>query len=156
MTDSGSDARKYALKLLGYRGRSERELRERLARKGFQHDIIDSTLLRLKKAGLIDDRALAQDLKIQATEGKLLGYEGARSFMLKRGLPGTVIESALNYDEDSELENAVRFLDKKAASLETYPAEERKRKLRNLLARRGYSSRVIRRAIDNSTLDEEV
>lgn len=156
MTDSASDARLYAVKLLGYKGRSEKELRERLLRKGFRQDIVDDTLLHLKEAGLIDDRALASNLKRQALEVKLLGYEGARAFMLRRGLPTSVIEWALTYDEDSELENAVKFLDMKMPSLEAYPAEGKKRKLWNLLARRGYSSWVIRKAMRDFTFDEEV
>jgi regulatory protein len=156
LTDSANDARLYALKLLGYRGRSEKELRERLVRKGFREDIIDRTVLHLKEAGLIDDRALAVNLKIQAFERKLLGYEGAKSFLLKRGLSRPVVESALDYDEDTELENAVKFLGKKMTSMENYPARDKKRKLWNLLARRGYSSGVMRKAMKEFNVDEEV
>jgi regulatory protein len=156
LTDSANDARLYALKLLGYRGRSEKELRERLIQKGFRADIIDRTLLYLKEAGLIDDRALALNLKRQAFERKLLGYEGAKSFLLKRGLSRDVVESALDYDEEAELENAVTFLDKKTNSIEYYPAKGKKRKLWNLLARRGYSSGVIRKAMKDFNFDEEV
>lgn len=155
MTDSANDARLYALRLLGYRGRSKKELRERLQRKGFRQDIIDRTLVRLGKAGLIDDAALAVNLKRLAFEEKLLGYKGAKSFMLERGLSLPVVESAIRYDEDLEMENAVRVLDKKMVSMENYPARERKRKLWNLLARKGYSRGVIRRAMRDFNLSEE-
>jgi regulatory protein len=155
LTDSASDAKTYALKLLGYRGRSEKELRERLDRKGFSRDIIDRALLRLKEAGFIDDETLAADLKRQAFERRLLGYEGARSLMLRRGLSRPVVESALGYDEDVEVEKASRVLDRKTASMGNYPAEEKKRKLWNLLKRRGYSSGVIRKAMRDFNFDEE-
>jgi regulatory protein len=156
LTDSANDARLHALKLLGYRGRSEKELRERLVRKGFREDVIDRTLQHLKEAGLIDDVALAANLKRQALERKLLGYEGAKSFLLKKGLSRPVVESALDYDEEAELENAVKFLDKKMTSMQNYPAKEKKRKLWNLLARRGYSSGVMRKAMKDFNFDEEV
>jgi regulatory protein len=146
----------YALKLLGYRGRSEKELRERLRRKGFQEDITDRTLLHLKEAGFIDDTALAVDLKRQAFERKMLGYEGAKSFLLKRGLSQSAVESALSYDEEAELEKAVKFLDKKMSSMGNYPAKEKKKKLWNFLARRGYSSAVIRKAMKDVYFEEEV
>jgi regulatory protein len=146
----------YALKLLGYRSRSEKELRERLGRKGFQEAIIDRALLRLKEAGFIDDTALAADLKRHAFDRKLLGYEGAKSFMLKRGLSRSTVESAVSYDEEAEVEKAVKFLDKKMSSMGNYPAKERKKKLWNFLARRGYSSAVIRRAMKDFYFEEEV
>jgi regulatory protein len=156
LTDSANDARRYALKLLGYRGRSEKELRERLDRKGFRQDIIDRTLLQLKETGLIDDRAFALNLKRQAFERKLLGYEGAKSFMMKRGLSRPVVESALDYDEEAELKNAETFLSRKMASMKNFQEREKKRKLWNLLARRGYSSGVIRKAMRDFKFDEEV
>lgn len=155
MTDSASEAKLYALKLLGYRERSEKELRDRLERKGFGLDLIDRTLSQLKQAGFVDDAALALNLRRQAFERRLLGHKGAKSFMLKRGLSLPVVESALDYDEETDLENAVRFLDKKRTSMENYTAEERKRKLWNLLARRGYSPGVIRKAMKNFNFDEE-
>jgi len=155
LTDSASEAKLYALRLLGYRGRSERELRDRLDRKGFRPDLINRTVLQLKQAGLIDDVALAANLRRLAFERRLLGHKGARSFMLKRGLPLSVVESALDYDEGTDLENAVRFLDKKRTSMENYTAVERKRKLWNLLARRGYSPGVIRKAMRDFNFDEE-
>lgn len=156
MTDSPSDARQYALKLLGYRGRSEKELRERLGKRGFPQVVIDGTLSYLKKACLVDDKALAADLKRQAFEQRLLGRRGAKSFMLKRGLPQSLVESTLDYDEEAELKNAVRFLDKKKIALGRYTGEEKKRKLWGLLARRGYSSGVIVKAMSTVNFCEEV
>ena len=45
---------------LGYRPRSEYELRERLQRRGFDGDNVDAVLTKLKEQGLIDDMAFAQ------------------------------------------------------------------------------------------------
>ena len=45
--------------LLNYRSRSEKELRERLEKKGFSENHIASTLKHLKEAGYLDDHALA-------------------------------------------------------------------------------------------------
>lgn len=156
MTDSDNDARLYALRLLGYRGRSEKELRERLDRKGFNRNSIDAILFSLKQAGLVDDTALAGNLKRQAFERKLLGYEGARSYMLKRGLPRHVVESSLTYDEEAELVHALKLVEKKMASMANYSAKEKKTKLWNFLIRRGYSSGVIRKAMRDFNFDEEV
>src|SRR4030042_1327808 len=56
-------ARQYALKLLSYRGRSVRELQERLKMRGFPEHVASSAINHLQHTGLINDLALADDLK---------------------------------------------------------------------------------------------
>ena len=155
MTDSQNDAKKYALKLLAYRGRSESELRERLARKGFSGETISRALEYLKRAGYLDDRLLAENLKRRALEEKRLGFQGAKDFMLKRGLPAHVVESTLDYDEDRELRNAEKLVDKKLASMRNYGGKSEKRRLWYFLARRGFSSGIIRKTLKDLNHNEE-
>jgi regulatory protein len=155
LTDSQSDAKKYALKLLAYRGRSESELRERLARKGFSGETISSALAYLRRAGYLDDRLLAENLKRRALEEKRLGFQGAKDFMVKRGLPAHVVESTLDYDEDRELHNAKKLVDKKLDSMGNYDRKSDKRRLWHFLARRGFSSGIIRKALKGLNHNEE-
>ena len=49
-----------AVRYIGYRPRSEAELRNRLERRGFSADIIDKVVIRLKEQGLVDDVAFAR------------------------------------------------------------------------------------------------
>lgn len=155
MTDSQNDAKKYALKLLAYRGRSESEVRERLARKGFSGEAISPTLDYLKRAGYLDDRLLAENLKRRALEEKRLGFQGAKDFMLKRGLPAHVVESTLDYDEDRELRNAEKLVDKKFGCMGNYVGKSGKRRLWYFLARRGFSSGIIRKTLKDLNDSEE-
>jgi len=143
LTDSLNDAKKYALRLLGYRGRSEAELRERLIGKGFPEGAVSRTLLYLKENGFIDDGALALNLKRQALDQKRLGCAAARSFMKRRGIPRDLIEATLGYDEEVELRNARDLLDKRLKSMENYLTKKEKKRLYDFLARRGFSSSVI-------------
>ena len=154
MTDSRNDARRYALRLLGYRGRSEKELRERLVRKGFSEDEVSWTLAYLTEAGFINDEALALDLKRQAVGQKKLGYRAACFFMEKRGLPRDLVESTLGYDEDVELENARDLLDKKLKSVENYLTTKERKRLYDFLLRKGFSSSVINKALRDFVQDE--
>jgi regulatory protein len=147
LTDSQNDAKRYALKLLAYRGRSESELKERLARKGFSGETISSALDFLRRAGYLDDRLLAENLKRRALEEKRLGFQGAKEFMLKRGLPLHVVDSTLDYDEDRELRNAEKLVDKKLGFIRNYERKGEKRRLWYFLARRGFSSGTIRKAL---------
>lgn len=157
MTGSADKARNYALLLLGYRGRSEKELRDRLKRKGFCEEDIEKTVAWMINAGFINDRSLADELKRQALSNKLLGFSGARRFMQQRGLARDTIDEALEYDEDTEFRNIRRLIEKKAKSLEKYPEPKRTKNLTDFLLRRGYSMNVIRKAIKNKfSIDEEM
>jgi regulatory protein len=140
--------------LLSYRGRSEKELRERLLKKGFSEDAVSGTLLYLKEAGFMDDAALAEDLKRQALGQKKLGYSAARSFMQKRGLPRDLVESTLGYDEEVELGNARNLLEKKLKSAGNYLTAKEKKRLYDYLRRRGFSSSVINKVFRDFGSDE--
>ncbi|OGW28494.1 MAG: hypothetical protein A2X59_10275 [Nitrospirae bacterium GWC2_42_7] len=155
MTDSENDAKKYSLKLLGYRARSEKELRHRLTEKGFTDIAISGTINFLRQCGYIDDRALAVNLKREALVNRLLGYKSAKFFLLKRGLDLNIVESALQYDEDDELQNARRLADKKIRLMGNDFTVSAQRRLWNFLARRGYSYSTIKKVIGKFNFKEE-
>ncbi len=154
MTDSGIDVTRYAFRLLSYRGRSEKELRDRLLRKGFPEKAVSLTLTYLKETGLIDDRALAVDLKRQAMEHKRLGYRAARSLLRRRGVSDDIADSILAYDEDAELANARSLLDKKRVSAGNYLTPKEIKRLYDYLSRRGFSSGVIGRVLKDFEKEE--
>lgn len=155
MTGSAREAKRYSLKLLAYRGRSEQELRGRLARKDFEESVIESVTQDLKKAGFIDDTQLAINLKRQAREGRLLGHHAARMFLLKRGLSREVVDAVLDYDQDEELYALRRLLEKKARLADDIQTPAGRRRLWNFLVRKGYSTEIIRRAMKELDYDEE-
>ncbi len=130
----------YSLKLLSYRGRSERELINRLLMKGYSDDEIKGTLRQLKDMGLIDDRKLALDFMNYAKETKKLGSIGTRNFLLSRGIPEDIIRD-FSDDITDEEENALRLIEKR-----NFRVGE-KRKVYSLLQRKGYSFETIRKVL---------
>jgi regulatory protein len=154
LTDSALEAKRYSFKLLSYRGRSESELEERLRRKGFSEGVITSVLKDLKLSGYLDDLALALQLRRLGREKKLLGYQGVKLFLQKKGIPDEVVDQALDYDEDEELGSAQRLMEKKLGSPGNRLDEGGKRRLWNLMARRGYSFDVIRKTMKNINFQE--
>ncbi|MBI5074141.1 MAG: RecX family transcriptional regulator [Nitrospirae bacterium] len=155
MTVSAGNARRYALLLLRYRGRSEKELRQRLRKKGYQSEEIETAVAYLLDAGFLDDRALAENLKRQAMANKLLGFEGARRFMQLRGLPKEIIDEVLEYREDDELQNIRTLIEKKQRIFSRHPEPKRTQSLMGSLMRKGYSLALIRKALKNTARDEE-
>jgi regulatory protein len=155
LTGSRDKAKHYALKLLTYRGRSEKELDERLTKKGIAKTVVSSTIDYLRGIGLVDDRALAESLKREALTRKLLGHSGAKRFLINRGIPRGIVETVFTYDENEDVQNARRLVDKKLTSYRNCPRQTARRRLYNLLLRRGYSSETIMKVLKEKTFKEE-
>lgn len=132
-----------------------RELEERLRRKGFPENVVFSTLKYLKQTGLVDDRALAEALKREAVTTKLLSQYGARIFMLTRGIPKEIVDSMFILDEKEDVENAKKLIDKKLRVMRDFPEEKMKRRLHNLLLRKGYSFETIKTVLKKENFKED-
>ena len=135
--------------LLSYRSRSEKELKERLEKKGFSERHIASTLKHLKQAGHLDDHALALDLKRQAFNNKLLGHNRAKLFLLNRGLPDEIVNAALKYDEETETQKIQKLIEKKRKTMGDCLDKKKEKKLWDFLVRKGYTYSTIRYAFRN-------
>jgi regulatory protein len=143
------------LKLLSYRGRSVRELQERLKMRGFPEHVVSSAINHLQHAGLINDRALAEDLKRKAITAKLLSQSSARRFMLTKGIPAEIVDSTLIPDENGDKENAKKLVDKKLKAIKNSPPEKIKKRLYSLLLRKGYSFETIKTVLKDKNLKED-
>ena len=140
------EALSYAFKLLGYRQRSEQELRRRLLMKDFSKDTAEEVTRRLRESGYMDDRATASALRLKAEEGKFLGLVGARQYLRRMGISRTDTDVALDgYDE---MASAARLAEKKLKLLEDAPVEDARKKLSGYLSRRGFSYETVRKTID--------
>ncbi len=141
--------------LLNYRGRSEKELRERLIKKGFSEINIGSALKYLKQAGYLDDHALALELKRQAFNNKLLGNSSAKRFLLGRGVPAEIVDATLKYDEETEVRKIQKLIAKKLNAAGTDLDKKKEKRLWDFLARKGYTFSAIRKALQYLTLNKE-
>lgn len=142
----------YALRLLAYRPRSEAELRERLARKGVRADVLGAAIARLRELSLIDDEAFAHTWvegreRTSPRSRRLLASElrakGVQEAMAQR-CTETVDEAGAAY----------RAALKRAAALKSAPYAEFRRKLGDLLTRRGFEYETASEAI--ARLGEEL
>lgn len=148
MTGSATEAKRYALKLLHYRSRSEKEIIQRLKLKGFDDNHINNTVEFLKNTELIKDDVLASELFRNATENKLLGRKGIQVFLSNRGIKKDLVTETLSgLSEDTEKKTALRLVEKKMKVLRNHPKNVIKRRLWGMLERRGFSAGVIHTAI---------
>jgi regulatory protein len=136
----------YAFKLLGYRQRSEQELRRRLLIKGFSKATAEEIARKLSESGYINDRATASALRLRAEEGKFLGLGGARQYLRRMGISrGDTDEALEGYDE---MASAARLAEKKMNLLSGSPPAEARKKLSGYLGRRGFSYETVRKTIE--------
>lgn len=133
--------------LLRYRDRSEREMRERLERKGYSQPVVDAAVVKLREAGFLDDRRLAENLKRVAAEQKQLGTHGVRAFLQRRGIAREISESVP--DSADELAIAEQLVGKKLERMSALDDTTCKKRLWSLLCRRGFSARTIRTVLDS-------
>jgi len=153
MSDVSTPCREAALKLLERTRRTRRDLERRLKEKDFDAATIASTLDRLAEVGLVDDvefarawlagrwgrkpsgwRRLVQELRAKGISEE--DAERARELLSERGSAPDEVGSAAKLVAQAR---------KRYARLE--PQAQRQR-LYALLARRGYDSDVIRRALE--------
>jgi regulatory protein len=134
-----------ALKALGYKERTESELRGWLAERGVEEAEIEEVLALLGEAGAIDDASFAR--RYAADKRLLAGWGPDRitRALEGRGVAREEIEAALDgEDEEDQLERATSLLVDRAMSCGS--ERERERAL-GLLVRRGYPLELAYEAV---------
>lgn len=150
LAEEQSKANNYALKLLGYRARSEQEIRSRLSQKGYENNIIEGTVRFLKKNNFIDDYAFAKALVNDELNLKQSGEGLIKQKLLQKGISKEIIQSVLEevLDEAELLAACKKLAEKKLNT--TYRNDAPMDKMRKIVAflqRRGYSYSMIRKAV---------
>ena len=152
-------AKNIALHQLGITGRSEAEVRERLASRDIDQDVIEQEVGRLLDVGLIDDYALATDLVESLRGRKKLGDQAISQALRRRKIPPAIITQAL---EDGEFDSDVAIFElarDRAKSLRHLEWDVSYRRLVGFIQRRGYGGPQVfeaaRRALEGVSADLE-
>ena len=128
-----------ALNLLGYRARSEGELRERLGRYGYAPETVEAVIGRLGELAYLDDEEFAR----QRAQEKARKYGPRRvsADLMKSGVGRELASRAVA----EEFEGRSELADARSAAARRYNgegSEAEARRVYGFLARRGYSAGV--------------
>jgi len=135
-----------ALNFLSYRPRSEAEVRRNLRKKDLEDEIIEATVERLTRAGLLNDWEFACYWVENRLQFKPRGARALRHELREKGVSASIIAKALDdLDEEAAARKVAEARVRRLAHLE--PRDFR-RKLGAHLARRGFSYAVIEPLID--------
>ena len=139
-------ARNKALELLGSREHGETELYRKLCRT-FDEDTSSLVVARMRELDLVDDRRFAAQYARELVDRKNAGKTAVRAKLMEKGVPRDVIADVL--DELSVDESAaLRVLIEKKYKNKLADDKGRKQTIA-ALARRGFSLRDIRSAMDD-------
>ena len=143
--DALERARDYSLRLLSYRPRSEKEVREKLARHGFPPDTVEETIARLRDQRLLDEGAFARFWKEARETSSPRSKRLIELELRRKGIDPGLAREAVGDLEDEE--SALRAATKKARSLKGLDDEAFRKKMLSHLQSRGFSWEVARRSL---------
>ncbi|MGM1028653.1 MAG: regulatory protein RecX [Actinomycetota bacterium] len=140
-------ARSIALRALGRKAASRRELDHTLERREVDPEVRALVLDRLEGEGLVDDAQLARDTAERLRERKHMGERGVAAELRKRGLDPDELDDA---DRDDELQRAIDAAGERRRRLGSLDDETAERRLAGWLQRRGFSGGTVRIAIERT------
>ena len=133
------------------RDMSKWELEQTLASRGLDVDQIGDEIQRLEGVGLIDDAALAETIVRVQHDRKGLGRSALVAELRRRHVDPEHIEAALEgLDSDDELDRARELATRRAPQLASLDRATAVRRLSGFLMRKGYSSSIVRTAVDEA------
>jgi len=135
-----------AVHYLGYRPRSESEVRERLQRRGFDGDSIEAVVAKLKEQGLVNDIAFAQFWKDNRESFSPRSQWLTKLELRRKGVPINIIDQVVEEVDDAD--NAYRAAVSKAHGLPLSDYQGFRRRLGDYLRRRGFGYGVINHTVE--------
>ncbi|WP_025641707.1 regulatory protein RecX [Schnuerera ultunensis] len=134
-----------ALSYLTHRKRTEKEIIDKLKKKGFEENIIEKTLDYLQNYGLVDDLDFASSFARDKIKLNKQGPQRIKYELYRKGISQEIIEKILK--EDDEYPRALELAKKKLPSYKNDNRDKIYRKLGGFLQRRGYSYDCISRVL---------
>jgi regulatory protein len=135
-----------AVRFLGYRPRSEAEIKQRLQRHGYDADDIEKTLAKLKEQGLVDDIAFARYWRENRETFSPRSRRLTKMELKRKGLSSDVIEQVIS--EIDEKDSAYRAALSRARRLSLNDYQIFRQRLGSYLGRRGFNYGIIKEIIE--------
>ena len=146
-------AKNTAVKLLGYRARSKKELRDKLI-KDYDENITNKVISMLEKYGYVNDEEYAKAYVRDCLNLKGWGQKRISLELTKRGIDKNIIEKALPKENTEQLELIEKLLTKRLKGNINIDFKEKKKHF-DYLARRGFLPSDILEVFDKVLVKED-
>jgi regulatory protein len=146
--DSREHAHQVAINFISYRPRSSKEIIDKLARKGFSHELALEVVDRLKELNLLNDLQFARMFVRDKLRGKPMGKAMLRRKLLEKGIAFQLSERVLKeyVTEENEQEAArtlaVRKMKMNRSRFSALDPRARQKRLVDYLLSRGFSQDI--------------
>lgn len=143
-------AKSIAYRFASYKPRTTQEIKNKLAESNFSEQIIEKSISFLEKYGLINDERYIANFLTDKTKLKKWGILKIKTELLRKGIDKALIELKLKelFDENFEIENALKQANKKLSTIAHRTDEKRKQSLITYLKYKGFSWEIIKKVLD--------
>lgn len=143
------------LKYLSYRPRSEKEIRDYLAKKKVDTTIIEVIIKTLYQQKFLNDQDFAKMWVRSRTSFSPRSTRVIKMELEQKGIDEGLIEEALNQEETKvdDLSLARKIATRRMKRLEKEEPQKQKEKLTGFLGRQGFNWDIIKKVINESIKD---
>ncbi len=142
---------KYGLGLASKMSYSSKEIRDKLIAKSDDKNAYKSVMARLNDTGLLDDENYALEYKEEKEKACYGKNRILETLKYEKGIPDSITSKLMFMDEKEHASMYLRNIEKKYSRISF---QEKKRKVRDSLLRRGFDEHVIHSVIGELTKDE--
>lgn len=139
--DTRERAFQQAMLFLSYRARSEKEIKQNLLKHEIPEEVIEQTLERLRKGGLVNDNQFARVWVENRSTFRPRSRRALTMELRQKGLDDETAQAAVSNVDENAL--AYESASKRASRLKGLEWGEFRKKLSEYLARRGFPYSVI-------------
>lgn len=145
-----------ALHYLGFRMRSEQEVKDKLAEIGYGQAVILEAIVKLRRLGFVNDETFAR--AFVETQKKTSG-QGPRAIQQKlqqKGISKELQEQILHeYAGDEQVEIARKMAEKESRKNKAESPQQKETRIQQSLLRKGFSYEIIKEALSSLLFEIE-
>jgi regulatory protein len=145
-----SKAKNYVYRILARRMYTCKEIRNKLAERGYTDEVIQDIITTLERYGYLNDRTYAEEWIRSRMASKPKGKMALRQELARKGVEKSIIEDALSeaFDESQEKGMALDLARQRAPLYSSDDPAVAKRKLQGFLLRRGFDFETVKDVIE--------
>jgi len=142
-----NEAKNAALRFLSFRRRTEKEIKDKLRKKGFDDKSIRRTIEKLKEYDLVNDSEFANAWVKERLAYKPRGRKLLAQELWKKGIKKDIIDQVTEELCQDEEKSAAELLEKVKGRYKNLEPKVARRRMYGLLMRRGFSYETARSAM---------
>ncbi len=134
----------YAISVLSRGSKSEKELKLKLADKGYDNESINSAIEKLKENKYIDDDYYCKKFINDKINISKYGKRRIKEALVSKGIDRQLIEKNISYvSQDDEINRAYALAEKKLKSLTDAEPIKKKMKISSFLLNKGFDYEIV-------------